>query len=761
MTSSGISGSDAQHAFGRLHLSLRRWAHDQGWQSLNDIQIRSTEEIMSDSRDVLISAPTAAGKTEAAFLPILSLAAEAERGSGGGMRDIRGGFDPMAEERERKQVRKGIRVLCVSPLKALINDQYSRLEEMCERVGMAVQRWHGDVAGSVKKKVREDPSGVLLITPESLEAMFVNWGYDVAAVLGSLSHVVIDEMHSFMGNVRGAQLQSLLKRVDLSTGRSAVRVGLSATLGDLSAAQRFLRPCGPRDVVIIEDRTSRADCDIEMRGYVCNEDPEQEDSTAGTACREIAGHIFDSFRGSDNLVFANSKRNVEIYADLLREESENRKMRCEFLAHHGNLSKGIREDVERMLKDPLRSTTAVCTSTLEMGIDIGTVSSVAQIGPPPSVASLRQRVGRSGRRGDDPALRMYVSEKPAADASFIEERLRCTTVHAIATVNLMERGWLESPDGTEPNYSTLAQQIMSTIAERGGASASGLYQALCGPGPFESVDKDRFKRLLRSMAAHDLLTQSVDGTLLLGLKGERYVGHYNFYAAFRSETEWRLVADGEEIGTLPIRHPVFVGMLLIFAGRRWIVMDADDESRTIELELSVAGRVPWFSGDMPATGREVRQEMLRVYRRGDVPVWADPACGQFLNEGREEFSRMELNDVSVVHDGRCLFIVPWDGDKAMHAAAIALQGGDIKAAVAGHVICIENASAGELKGAIGNILSAQMPSSRDLGRLVKNKEIDKWDWVLDGVMASESAGTRLLDVSGGYSLLGRVYCELV
>jgi ATP-dependent Lhr-like helicase len=182
-------------------------------------------------RDLVLASATASGKTEAAFLPLLS-------------RTVKG---------------DGLRILYVSPLKALINDQSRRLESLADAVGTAVTPWHGDVAASRKRRLRGTPTGILLITPESLEAMFVTHGSEVTAFFAGLDYVVIDELHSFIASERGRQLQSLLHRVELAIGHEVPRVGLSATLGDIRAAASFLRPDAKEPPEIVESTVSRRD----------------------------------------------------------------------------------------------------------------------------------------------------------------------------------------------------------------------------------------------------------------------------------------------------------------------------------------------------------------------------------------------------------------------------------------------------------------------------------------------------------------------
>ncbi|HET7056414.1 MAG TPA: DEAD/DEAH box helicase, partial [Thermomicrobiales bacterium] len=359
----------ASNAFGQLSRTMQRWIWDQSWSELRDIQELAVAPILA-REDVIVSAATASGKTEAAFLPILTA------------------VEPVA--------RTELAVLCISPLKALINDQEIRIRSMCERIEAEVTPWHGDVAASRKAKLRRNPAGVLLITPESLEAMFVLRGSSVPGMFQNLQFVVVDELHAFIGNERGRQLQSLLNRVELATGNRIPRIGLSATIGDLPLAAQFLRPEEPESVRLIASDAAYRPVQLQLRGY---EIDEPDDPTEAAAQQDpIVRDLYEIHKGATNLIFANAKTNVERYADALTRRCETDRRPNEFFAHHGNLSKELREDAEERLKSG-RPTTAIATSTLELGIDIGAVDAVAQIGVPPTVSSLKQRLGRSGRRG--------------------------------------------------------------------------------------------------------------------------------------------------------------------------------------------------------------------------------------------------------------------------------------------------------------------------------------------------------------------------
>ena len=752
---------------------MQRWIHDQGWTSLHDAQELAIGPILDGDRDVIIAAATAAGKTEAAFLPILSTLATTADRSAPAERNPWTAHDPWAEPEAKASV--GVQVLYLSPLKALINDQFQRLEQLCERVGIAVHRWHGDVSGSSKQKTLADPSGVLLITPESLEAMFVIRGTQVPGLLAGVRYIVVDELHSFLATPRGAQLQSLMSRVELAIRRRPPRIGLSATLGDMTQAGRFLHPADPERVVVVESKSDGRELQLQLRGYVENPPPKSpsearfaeqasrdvtvEDTTPGDRTA-IAGHLFRHLRGQDNLVFANARRDVEAYADMLARLSEDERIPNEFWPHHGNLSRDMRETVEARLKDRTRPATAVCTSTLELGIDIGSVASIAQIGPPPSVAALRQRLGRSGRRDDPAVLRLYVSEKHLDERSSPVDALRCAVVQTTAMVRLMLNRWLESPDDPGFNYSTLIQQIMSTIAQHGGATAADLHRALCGPGPFRLVDRARFVQLLRAMAARDLLIQASDGLLLHGPTGERHVSHYGFYAAFQTADEWRLVTDGKTLGTFPIYQPLYEGVLLIFAGKRWKVTGVDASARVVELVRSSGGNPPYFAGAAAATSDRVRTEMVAVYESADTAAWLDTNARQLLAEGRATFRRLGLSETTVLADGSGVLLFPWTGDRALFTATIALAVEGIEASVEGPAIQVSGTDLDDVAATIQRLLADPPPAADRLAALISDREIDKWDWVLDDTLSCESAGARLLDLDGAWSLFAKVAPDL-
>ncbi len=623
MMDSRRSSSEPSRGFDLLAEPVRRWIWDKGWQSLHDIQERAIPLLVNGEDDVIISAATAGGKTEAAFLPLISQVLD---------RPGSGGFD----------------LLYVGPLRALINDQFERLEGLCERAEIPVFPWHGDISQGVKSRARRNPCGVLLITPESLEALFVLRGLEIPTLFAGTRAVVVDELHALLDSERGIHLRSLLTRLEVALERRIRRVGLSATLGGMEQAREYLRPGAPENVVVLESRSDSQELQVQIRGYVREGDrsgnPDSEAEGAG-AEHAVAKHLFSNLRGTRNLVFAGSRRSVEWYADTLRKISEDERLPLEFFPHHASLSRDHRTDLERRLKDN-RPITAVCTSTLELGIDIGDITCVAQIGPPFSVASLRQRLGRSGRRGGQPAvLRMYAVEtKPDAEAHPVD-RLHLDLVRSIAMTELLIKNWCEPPAPQALHLSTLTHQVLSAIAEHNGARADQLYRVLCEHGPFRRVTRELFVSLLRQLGSEDvaLIEQDSEGTLLLGHRGERLVEHYRFYAVFKTPEEYRIIADRRPLGTLPVVTVLTVGMTIIFAGRRWRVLSIQEQEKLIEVTADRVGRPPPFGGGAGVIHDRVVEKMMEVLEGTAVPAYLDATAVRLLEHARSEFRRLDLS----------------------------------------------------------------------------------------------------------------------
>ncbi len=742
------SGSEAtSHAFQRLHPNVQRWIWRKGWPHLHPVQERAVAPIL-EGRDVLLSAPTAGGKTEAAFLPVASVLGSGEAGA-------------------------GIGCLCVSPLKALINDQKGRLDDLCDSVEVPVHPWHGDVSQGRKKKALESLGGVLLITPESLEALFVRRGALMRSFWLGLRHVVIDELHAFIGSERGRQLQSLLHRVEHARGSRVPRIGLSATLGDMRLAAAFLRPGNGDSVVQIADDDGGSELRIQVRGYI-QRPPVLSAKAAEQATRngkevnpedvihggtlEVAEHLFTTLRGDHHLVFANSRARVEELSDLLRRRCERERLPVEFFPHHGSLSKELREDAENMLKESSRPATVIATTTLELGLDVGDVKSVAQVGVPPSVAAVRQRLGRSGRRGDAPAiLRVYAMEEELTPDSPLQDALRPGLVQSVATVELFLReGFYEPPDPHRMHLSTLVQQLLSCIAERGGIRPKDAFALLCETGPFRSLSRSDFASLLRNLAANALIAQAEDGDLVLALSGERLVDHYDFYAAFQSPEVYRLFAGTRQLGSLPILSPIFEGMLLIFAGRRWRVVRVELESKTLLLEPASGGQPPAFEGGMIEVHDRIRQRMRLLYEEKTVPSYLNRGAQQLLSEGRQTYEHLQLASRRLFARGNTVYILPWCGTRIANTLLVWLTRQKLVVEDQGLILMVEGASEGTVADALAQLVANATLEGRHLAEAVQNLAHEKHDHLLPTDLARANYASHSLDVAGARAVADQV-----
>ncbi len=462
----------------KLDIRVQRWIFQQGWCGLREIQSLAIEPILSAKTDVLISASTAAGKTEAFFLPAISAIAEQQEGVG---------------------------ILYISPLKALINDQDRRLESLSDLLNMPVTPWHGDSSHGKKNKLKTSPAGIVLITPESLESLLIRDAGWVKSAFSLLKYVVIDEFHAFLGSERGHHLLSLLHRLEHLLGRlksPIPRVALSATLGEIEKVPLALRPNQSLPCKIIRDTNAVSTLKVQIKGYVNPAQVDIEDPI--DAEYKICQDLFKFCRGGNHLVFANSRNRTESIAATLSDMCDQQHVPNEFFPHHGSLSKELRESLEKRLQQDQYPTTAVCTMTLELGIDIGKVNSVVQVTAPHSVSSLRQRMGRSGRRGGASILRMLISEDELTKDSSPIDKLRLELIQSLAMIRLLiSSKWYEPADTSLYHFSTLLHQILAFIAQWGGVRADQLYNLLCKEGPFQNVSASDFKAVLLHMGTQN------------------------------------------------------------------------------------------------------------------------------------------------------------------------------------------------------------------------------------------------------------------
>ena len=721
---------DETGAIARLDPAIQRPLYEMGWTRLRPLQVAAIRAINEGDGDLILSAQTASGKTEAAFLPILSAI-------------VGLGDEP------------GVKAVYAGPLKALINDQFLRLERLCEAATIPVHRWHGDVGASAKKGLLESPSGVLLITPESIESLLVNHGDRLDRVFGSLRFVVIDEMHAFLADERGAQLRSVLGRLKRRSRHPVRTVGLSATLGDPEAARRWLRPAEPGRVTLVVDGGAGKEVRVRVNGYV---EIEEEDASGKPSAHEaMMRDVFEAFRGRTALIFGDSKRRLEECAEFAGRESTARGLANPFRVHHGSLSKAEREETEEALRSG-RPVAAFCTSTLEMGIDVGDVEAVGQVGTPPTVAALVQRVGRSGRRDDAPrVLRMFLAEdRPDPDAPAVD-RLYPEFLRGVASAGLMLEGWCEPADVSRLHLSTLVQQALSLIAETGGIRADAMFERLVAQGPFTDVDQPMFAALLRSIAGADLIEQDPEGVLILGIEGEKVVRSFDFYAAFTSTEQLRVVHDGREVGSVAYSPGLLDGGGLLLAGRGWRVTEVDRRRGTISV-------VPGGSGDATQAGSRpsrggsevhphVASAIRDLLRSEAILPYLDPTAATMLAESRALAREIGALDGGPIGDGPRVLWFTWAGSRVDRTLlAIATTALGLKARDGGIALVFEHATEAAVRASYRSILEAP-PSAEALAAGLPGRALEKYDPYLSDDLLARAFARDHLDLDGALTLI--------
>ncbi len=648
---------NGEEIFGRFPEFIREFIYAQGWEALRDVQVAAAESIFGSDNNLLLTSSTASGKTEAAFFPILSLLCE----------------DPP----------ESVGVLYIAPLKSLINDQFGRIEALLDESGIPVTHWHGDVAGSHKKKLLERPRGILQITPESLESMLINRSNDIPRLFGDLRFVVIDEIHTLTGSDRGNQILCQLARIGRVLGRHPRRVGLSATVGDPEKAAAWLSAGSGRatDIPTFAQGALRWRLGLE-HFYVQNTREEQaaepKDAPSPSPAPTVydAGYTFmyDCVQGKRSLVFSNSREETEYLCATFRQIAKLRGDPDNFLIHHGNLSAALREEAELRMKDDEGEPFVTCaTVTMELGIDIGRLERVLQNQSPNSVTSFLQRLGRSGRRGQPPEMmRVFRAEDPLPNTP-LPHLMPWELLKAIAIIELYRsERFIEPPVLRRQPFSLLFHQTLSVLAASGELTVRRLAERVLALPPFADVTKEDYKVLILSMLNNDFLEMTEEKTVIVGLAGERLLKSFKFYAVFKDSEDYTVRAGSDEIGTITTPPPV--GDRFALAGRVWEVEELDIQRKLIYVQ-PVEGKmeVSW-PGDYGEVHTRIAERMRQVLREDTVYPYLKPNAQKRLDVARHVARNTGLTEHSLIHLGGysyCLF--PWLGTRSFRTVRRLIQ----------------------------------------------------------------------------------------
>lgn len=585
-------------AFDRYAPFVQEYIYQNHWENLRSIQVAAADAIFNTDENVLLTASTASGKTEAAFFPIITLFSE--------------------------DMPSSVGCIYIGPLKALINDQFSRLNDLCAEADIPVWHWHGDVAQSHKVKLMKHPSGILQITPESLEALLLHKHAAIAKLFGDLRFVVIDEVHSLLRGDRGGQTLCLIERLSRIAGVNPRRIGLSATIGDPEGTGEFLSLGTGRKTIIPKIDAKGSKWRLSMEHFYVKDAQAAEDKQIPGALPVLEektddapanadpgiGYIFEHTRGKKCLVFVNSREECEMVTTTLRHYCELNHEPDRFLVHHGNLSASYRETAEGIMKDDSQYMTTVTTATLELGIDIGRLERAFQIDAPWTVSSFLQRMGRTGRRELPPEMWFVIREDEPEVRAMLPTTIPWKLLQGIALVQLyLEERWVEPPRLDRLPFSLLYHQTMSTLASCGELSPRALADRVLRLHYFHRITQEDYRVLLRHLIATDHIQQTEQGGLIVGLAGERVINSFKFYGVFQESEEYTVRSESQELGTVVSPPPV--GEKLAIAGHVWQVLDVDHKRRLIYCQ-QVKGSVPAYFGQCPG---DLHTKILTRMRR--------------------------------------------------------------------------------------------------------------------------------------------------
>lgn len=585
-------------AFDRYAPFVQEYIYQNHWENLRSIQVAAADAIFNTDENVLLTASTASGKTEAAFFPIITLFSE--------------------------DMPSSVGCIYIGPLKALINDQFSRLNDLCAEADIPVWHWHGDVAQSHKAKLMRHPSGILQITPESLEALLLHKHAAIAKLFGDLRFVVIDEVHSLLRGDRGGQTLCLIERLSRIAGVNPRRIGLSATIGDPEGTGEFLSLGTGRKTIIPKIDAKGGKWRLSMEHFYVKDAQAAEDKQIPNALPVLEektddapanadpgiGYIFEHTRGKKCLVFVNSREECEMVTTTLRHYCELNHEPDRFLVHHGNLSASYRETAEGIMKDDSQYMTTVTTATLELGIDIGRLERAFQIDAPWTVSSFLQRMGRTGRRELPPEMWFVIREDEPEVRAMLPTTIPWKLLQGIALVQLyLEERWVEPPRLDRLPFSLLYHQTMSTLASCGELSPRALADRVLRLHYFHRITQEDYRVLLRHLIATDHIQQTEQGGLIVGMAGERVINSFKFYGVFQESEEYTVRSESQELGTVVSPPPV--GEKLAIAGHVWQVLDVDHKRRLIYCR-QVKGSVPAYFGQCPG---DLHTKILTRMRR--------------------------------------------------------------------------------------------------------------------------------------------------
>jgi ATP-dependent Lhr-like helicase len=693
-------------AFSRLQPRLQAAIVSRlGWASLRLVQELSIPSVL-DGINAIILAPTAGGKTEAAMFPVISQLMERTTG--------------------------GVGALYIAPIKALLNNQADRLGTYTEMVGLRRFVWHGDVTTSERGQFLAEPTDLLMTTPESLEVMLASQKVDPRALLGNVQVIVIDEIHAMAGSDRGAHLMSVIERIAALGQRDIQRIGLSATVGNPAELMTWLQGSSRRPAVVIDPPKVPSKRELLVI--------HRETLSA------LAADAAVTARGRKTLFFCQSRKMSEAVADAIRACG------TEVFVHHGSVSKEERLLAEERFHHG-KDACIVCTSTLELGIDVGDLDRVLQAEAPDTVGSFLQRMGRTGRRAGQ-----------AANATFFCEDVD-SVVQAYALIELAKRGWVESVHVNRRSWPVLVHQLLAMSLSRDGITAEAAWAHFARVPDFADIHRAEYDRLVAWLIKDGAL-RVASGRLVMGPKAESRFGRRNFmelYAVFSSPQSYTVQHGEQPIGTL---GQAFVDRLVegvstfLLAGRAWLVDGIRHGDRVIRASPAPRGTQPTWGGITPSfLGFELCQEIRRILGDDAVGGFLSPTAAAVLAARRDALGEVarSADGIEETDDGLRWWTFAGGRINATLKHALAAVGGDWKITTDNLGLTVRGALRSELTEARARLREPEFWEDERLWNEVAGGlpgyRLSKFQILMPKWVEQEMLATFLLDIEGTWRWL--------
>lgn len=636
----------AKTAFERYAPFIQEYIYRKRWADLREVQVEACDAILDTDSNVIIASGTASGKTEAAFFPILT-------------------------QLEQNPARS-VGVMYIGPLKALINDQFERLNGLLRDCDIPVWPWHGDVSQSVKERAKKQARGVLQITPEALEAMLMRHPGDAKRLFSDLRFIVIDEIHALMGEDRGLQVLCLISRLERLAKCSPRRIGLSATLNEYEPAMAFLSAGSSRGTTAVGTGQHQRTIQVAAESFLLPDSRNKADTEA--VMEEYRQFLYRNCHKSKCLIFTNSRNDAETTIADLRAIARDRHEPDSFHVHHGNVSSALRHEAEKALRESDGPAVAAATLTLELGIDIGDLDFTIQVGAPYTCSSFVQRLGRSGRRTGMSRM-MFLNIHQESTVKSVKA-LPWDLLRTIAIIELYRKEhWVEPFDRKKKPYSLLIHQTLSTLMTHREMTPEDLAREVLTLPPFrDAITQDEYKAVLRNMLDKEFLQRMDNGGLIVGMKGERMTNHYTFYAVFKEEDEYSVISRENKVGTLN-RCPS-VDEVFTLAGSAWKVRAIDETKKHIYVEKAKELKMVSWAGSGGDIHRMIMQRMRQVLREDTVYPYLQPSAARALTDARKLARELDIldSDIVMLHD-RTFILLPWCGTREVRTIAKLLSCG--------------------------------------------------------------------------------------